>query len=416
MDHSPKLPGFSMGNPASGCYGLVWPSFMHELWLVVMVCPASIGPTEAHLSLVILVDAEEVVVNNAKVPWHDGWAQPANRTLACISRTRHARSPQRVARTAGKSHSRLHFAHSTRTISAEGCAHSRQLALSPAFRALDTHDLRRGLRAHRANRTLACISRTRHARSPQRVARAAGKSHSRMHFAHSTRTISAEGCAHSRQIALSPAFRALDTHDLRRGLRAHRANRTLACISRTRHARSPQRVARAAGKSHSRMHFAHSTRTISAEGCARSRQLALSPAFRALDTHDLRRGLRAQPAHRTLACISRTRHARSPQRVARAAAKSHSRLHFARSTCTISAGGCASTGRLALSPAFRALDTHDLRRGLRAQPARRTLACISRTRHARSPQRVARGQHQSHSRLHFVHSTRTISAEGYIFG
>ena len=75
LDHSPKLPGFSMGNPASGCYGLVWPSFMDELWLVVMVCPASIGPTEAHLSLVIMGDAEEVILNNAKVPWHDGWAK-----------------------------------------------------------------------------------------------------------------------------------------------------------------------------------------------------------------------------------------------------------------------------------------------------------------------------------------------------
>ena len=193
---------------------------------------------------------------------------------------------------------------------------TRPIALSPAFRALDTHDLRRGLRARQTNRTLACISRTRHARSPQRVARAAGKSHSRVHFAHSTRTISAEGCARSRQIALSPAFRALDTHDLRRGLRAHPADRTLACISRIRHARSPQRVARTPGQSHSRLHFAHSTRTISAEGCARTGQIALSPAFRALDTHDLRRGLRAHPADRTLACISRTRHARSPQRVA----------------------------------------------------------------------------------------------------
>ena len=63
-----------------------------------------------------------------------------------------------------------------------------QIALSPAFCALDTHDLRRG-------------------------------------------------------VALSPAFRALDTHDLRRGLRAHGTNRTLACISHTQHARSPQRVA-----------------------------------------------------------------------------------------------------------------------------------------------------------------------------
>ena len=111
---------------------------------------------------------------------------------------------------------------------------------SPAFRALDTHDLRKRLRGHRTNRTLACISRTRHARSPQRVVRAPDKSHSRLHFAHSTRTISAEGCARMGQIAC-----------------------TLACISRTRHARSPQRVARALDKSHSRLHFAHSTRTIS---------------------------------------------------------------------------------------------------------------------------------------------------------
>ena len=117
------------------------------------------------------------------------------------------------------------------------------VGLSPAFRAIDTHDLRRGLRGHRKNRILACISRTRHARSPQRVARAPDKSHSGLHFAHLTRTISAEGCARMGQIALSPAFRALDTRDLRRGLRAHGTNRILACISHTRHARSPQRVA-----------------------------------------------------------------------------------------------------------------------------------------------------------------------------
>ena len=118
---------------------------------------------------------------------------------------------------------RLHFARSTRMISAEGCAGTGQIALSPAFRALDTHDLRKGWCGHRTNRTLACISRTRHAGSPQRVARAWDKSHS-------------------------------------------------SCISRTRHARSPQRVARAWDKSHSRLHFAHSTRMISAEGCASSLQ------------------------------------------------------------------------------------------------------------------------------------------------
>ena len=96
----------------------------------------------------------------------------------------------------------------------------------------------------------------------------------------------------------SPAFRALDTHDLRRGLRGYRTNRTLACISHTRHARSPQRVVWAPDKSHPRLHFAHSTRRISAEGCARMGQIALSPAFRTLDTHDLRRGLRVKSPKR----------------------------------------------------------------------------------------------------------------------
>ena len=249
-------------------------------------------------------------------------------------------------------------------ISAEGCAGQTQIAVSPAFRALDTHDLRKGLPATGTNRTLACISRSRHARSPQKVAPDRVKSHSRLHFAHSTRTISAEGCAGPGQIALSPAFRALDTHDLRRELRRTASNRTLACISRTRHARSPQRVVPRPG------------------------QIALSPAFRALDTHDLRRRLRRTGSNRTLACISRTRHARSPQRVAPDRVKSHSRLHFAHSTRTISAEGCAGPRQIALSPAFRALDTHDLRRGLSRTGTNRTLACISRTRHARSPQRV----------------------------
>ena len=167
------------------------------------------------------------------------------------------------------------------------------------------------------------------------------------HFAHSTRTISAEGCPHARQI------------------------RALACISRTPHARSPQRVVLDRVKTHSRLHFAPSTCTISAEGCPRQIQNALSPAFRALDTHDLRRGLRRTGPKRTLACISRPRHARSPQRVAPNRTKTHSRLHFAPSTRTISAEGCAAQNQIALSPAFRAFDTRDLRRGLRFVAVRR---------------------------------------------
>ena len=301
-----------------------------------------------------------------------------NRTLACISRTRHARSPQRFARAKSKTHSRLRFAHSTRTISAEGCAGPGQNALSPALRVFDTHDLRRGLPATKPNRTLACISRARHAAIP------------------------ADGCPRPGQIALSPAFRALDTHDLRRGRPAPNPKRALACVSRIRHARSAQRVAPDRVKTHSRLHFAHSTRTISAEGCPRQNQIALSPAFRALDTHDPRRGLPAPNPKRTPACISRIRHARSAQRVAPDRVKTHSRLHFAHSTRTISAEGCPRQNQIALSPAFRALDTHDPRRGLPAPNPKRTPACISRTRHARSLQRVARAKSKTHSRLHFA--------------
>ena len=191
--------------------------------------------------------------------------------LACISHARHARSPQRVARAPDKSHSRLHFAHSTRTISAEGCSRMGQIALSPAFRALDTHDLRRGLRAHGTNRTLACISRTRHARSPQRVARAWDKSHSRLHFAHSTRTISAEGCAHMGQIALSPAFRTLDTHDLRRGLRVKspkRAFRTRLPQKLTRQSLQNERFVRdflqkSSGNTHRSTHITQPCQAVS---------------------------------------------------------------------------------------------------------------------------------------------------------
>ena len=126
----------------------------------------------------------------------DTRAHGTSRPQACFSRTRPARSPQRVVHAWDKSRSRLHFAHLTRTtISAEGCARVGQIALSPTFRALDARDLCRGLRAHGA-------------------------------------------------ICTSPAFCALDTRDLRRGLRAHRTNCTLACMSRTRHARPPQGVAR----------------------------------------------------------------------------------------------------------------------------------------------------------------------------
>ena len=66
-----------------------------------------------------------------------------NRNFTSISHDGHARSPQRVALRNPKSQFHLHSAHLTRTISAEGCTSKSKNAISPAFRALDTHDLRR---------------------------------------------------------------------------------------------------------------------------------------------------------------------------------------------------------------------------------------------------------------------------------
>ena len=166
-----------------------------------------------------------------------------------------ARLPPKAKRDQSKTQSHLHFTPSTRTISAEGCAPPIQNA----------------------------ISRPRRARSPQSVARDQSKTQSRLHFAPSPRTISAEGCP------LSPAFRALDTHDLRRGLRATNPKRNLTCISRPRHARSPQRVARDQSKTQSHLDFALSTRSPQ-RGCPRPGQNAISPAFRAIDARDFRRG------------------------------------------------------------------------------------------------------------------------------
>ena len=88
-----------------------------------------------------------------------------NRNFTSISRDGHARSPQRVALRNPKSQFHLHSAHSTRTISAEGCTSKPKNAISPAFRALDT----------------------------QRVALRNQKTEFHLHSAHSTRTISAEG-------------------------------------------------------------------------------------------------------------------------------------------------------------------------------------------------------------------------------
>ena len=92
-----------------------------------------------------------------------------NRNFTSISRDGHARSPQRVSLRNPKSQFHPQSAHLTRTISAEGCTSKSETAISPAFRALDTHDLRRGLHFEIKKCNFTCIPSTRHARSPQRV-------------------------------------------------------------------------------------------------------------------------------------------------------------------------------------------------------------------------------------------------------
>ena len=131
---------------------------------------------------------------------------------------------------------------------------------------MDTHDLRRRLHFETQKRNFTCIPRTRHARSPQKVALWNQKSQLYLHSAHSTRTISADGCTSKSKKAISPAFRALDTRDLRRALHFEIRNRNFTCIPRTRHARSPQTVALRNQKRQFHLHSAHSTRAISAEG------------------------------------------------------------------------------------------------------------------------------------------------------
>ena len=116
--------------------------------------------------------------------------------------------------------------------------------------------------------------------------------------------------------ATLPAFRAMDARDLGRGWRFEIRNRNFTSISRDGHARSPQRVALGNQKSQLYQHFARWTRTISAEGCASKSEIATLPAFRALDTHDLCRGLHLETKKHNFTCIPRTRHARSRQRVA----------------------------------------------------------------------------------------------------
>ena len=135
----------------------------------------------------------------------------------------------------------------------------------------------------------------------------------------------------------APQRERFDTHDLRRGFAATKTDAHGATARAIRHARSPQRVHRAQDKFARRHSESASTRTISAEGSPRSRQIRrhsesastrtipaegssgsrqirTAPQRERFDTHDLRRGFAALKTNSHGATARALRHARSPQR------------------------------------------------------------------------------------------------------
>ena len=187
----------------------------------------------------------------------------------------------------------------------------------------------------------------------------------------STRTISAEGSSGSRQMRTAPQRERTDTHDPRRGFIGLKTNSHGATARALRHAGSPQRVRQGQDKFARRHSESASTRTISAEGSPRSRQIRTAPQRERFDTHDLRRGFIGLKTKTHGATARALRHARSPQRVRRAQDKFARRHSESASTRTISAEGSSGSRQIRTAPQRERFDTHDLRRGVRFVSSRR---------------------------------------------
>ena len=208
----------------------------------------------------------------------------------------------------------------------------------------------------------------------------------------STRTISAEGSSGSRQMRTAPQRERSDTHDPRRGFIGLKTNSHGATARALRHAGSPQRVRQGQDKFARRHSESASTRTISAEGSPRSRQIRTAPQRERFDTRDPRRGFiglktnshgaaaRANDLRRGFAALKTNshgataralRHARSPQRVHRAQVKFARRHSESASTRAIPAEGSSGSRQIRTAPQRERFDTHDLRRGARFVSSRR---------------------------------------------
>ena len=100
------------------------------------------------------------------------------------------------------------------------------------------------------------------------------------------------------------------------------------------------------------------------------------------------------------------------QRAAPAPAESQFYYSFGRLTRTILRKGSSSTGRIAILPQFRALDTHDLTKGSHSAWQDRNFTTVSGDQHARSYERVHRAGKKSQFYYSFGWSTRTILRKG----
>ena len=176
-----------------------------------------------------------------------------------------------------------------------------------------------------------------------------------------------------------------DAHDPRRGFIGLKTNSHGATARALRHAGSPQRVRQGQDKFARRHSESASTRTISAEGSPRSRQIRTAPQRERSDTHDARRGFIG------LKTNFARRHSESA------------------STRTISAEGSPRSRQIRTAPQRERFDTHDPRRGFIGLKTNSHGATARALRHARSPQRVHRAQDKFARRHSESASTRTIS-------
>ena len=188
----------------------------------------------------------------------------------------------------------------------------------------------------------------------------------------------------------APQRERFDTRDLRRGFIGLKTNSHGATARALRHAGSPQRVRQGQDKFARRHSESASTRTISAEGSPRPRQIRAAPQRERSDTHDPRRGFIGLKTNSHGATAGALRHARSPQRVRRAQDKFARRHSESASTRTIPAEGSPPRSRqIRTAPQRERFDTHDPRRGFIGLKTNSHGATARALRHARSPQRGA---------------------------